>query len=219
MNETPSNIIRGAIEKLNKGIQPSIEYVNKEKWQSYFTPSDLARDMQKHAGITDTDIVLDPSAGVGNLVDGLDIPKENIYLIEPNGKFCEMLRKKGYINIIESTFEEATERDLLPKNINKIIMNPPFFKQTDLRHIVMSYDLINPDGIVVSVFGKNSVKERNLDNTMSQTLIDFNDLSERAQSYQIISLEEGTFKTSGTVCDTFVAVFEKGQKKIKHYRK
>lgn len=77
--------------------------------------------MQQSAHICDNDIVLDPSAGTGNLVNGLNIPKENIFLVEPNPEFCEFLRRSGYVNVIQSTFEDALDKRVLPNYISNII--------------------------------------------------------------------------------------------------
>jgi hypothetical protein len=218
MNEITTMKIIEAIEKFNKNIKPNDEYLTKEKWQAYFTPSELAKRMHELAKINEMDIVLDPSAGTGNLVDDLTIPKGNIFLIEPNKEFCQELRKKGYINIIEATFEEAIEKNLLPKNITKIIMNPPFSKQTDLIHIAMAYDIISPNGIVISITGKNSLFEKEPNGNISIFLNNFNRVCNDAEKIEIVPLPEGSFKESGTICDTCLVFLEKGNQKNKEKR-
>ena len=215
MHEISPDLVTQAIDKQNSGIKTSDEHKYKEEWQSYFTPQKLAAEMHELANITTNDIVLDPSAGVGNLVDGLKVPKKNIFLVEPNPEFCEELRKKGYQNVINSTFEEAIEMGLLPPSITKIIMNPPFTKQIDLVHVSLAHDIISEGGTIVSVVGNNSLFEKS---PKSKILKAFEDICVNAEESKVIPLPEGTFEESGTICDTNLVFLIKGKKIDNEYK-
>lgn len=205
--------IKEAIQKANNQIPLSKEQIERERLQAYFTPSEISKKMQQSAHICDKDIVLDPSAGTGNLVNGLNVPKENIFLVEPNPEFCEFLRRSGYVNVIQSTFEEALDKKVLPNNISKILMNPPFSKQSDLKHILLAYQLLNKGGTLVSIIGKNSLLERDIHNQKSTTLENFISTYKSSKFHQIVNLEPASFEESGTICDTCMIVLEKERAK------
>lgn len=209
IKEVSTKIIQEAIQKANNQIPLSKEQIEREKLQSYFTPLNIATKMQQLAHISDNDIVLDPSAGTGNLVNGLKVPKENIFLVEPNSEFCKFLRKSGYVNVIQSTFEEALCKKVLPNNISKILMNPPFSKQSDLKHILLAYRLLNKGGTLVSIIGKNSLWERDINNQKSPTLEKFIEICKLSKFHQIVNLEPASFEKSGTICDTCMIILEK----------
>lgn len=77
-------------------------------------------------------LILDPAAGTGNLISDLKVPKNSIFAIEPDTKSCDILRKKGFINVINTNFEKAVANNLIPTPTH-IIMNPPFSKQQDIK--------------------------------------------------------------------------------------
>lgn len=209
IKEVSTGIIREVIQKANNQFPLSKEQVEREKLQAYFTPPEISKKMQQLAHICDNDIVLDPSAGTGNLVNGLNVPKDNIFLVEPNPEFCEFLRRSGYVNVIQSTFEEALDKKVLPNNISKILMNPPFSKQSDLKHILLAYELLNKGGTLVSIIGKNSLLERDINNQKSPTLENFINTCKSSKSHQLVNLEPNSFEESGTICDTCMIILEK----------
>ena len=63
--------IREAIKKANNQLPVSKEQEERERLQAYFTPLDIAKRMQESAHISEDDIILEPSAGIGNLVNGI----------------------------------------------------------------------------------------------------------------------------------------------------
>lgn len=209
IKEVSTWTIKEAIQKANNQNPLSKEQIEREKLQAYFTPLEISKKMQQLAHICDKDIVLDPSAGTGNLVNGLNIPKENIFLVEPHPEFCEFLRRSGYVNVIQSTFEDALDKRVLPNNISKILMNPPFSKQSDLKHILLAYELLNKGGTLVSIIGKNSLLERDINNQKSPTLKNFISTCKSSKFHQIINLEPASFEESGTICDTCMIILEK----------
>ena len=213
IKEVSIETIKENIQKANNQIPLSKEQIEREKLQAYFTPLEISKKMQQSAHICDNDIVLDPSAGTGNLVNGLNIPKENIFLVEPNPEFCEFLRRNGYVNVIQSTFEDALDKRVLPNNISKILMNPPFSKQSDLKHILLAYELLNKGGTLVSIIGKNSLLERDINNQKSPTLENFINICKSSKIHQIVNLEPASFEESGTICDTCMIILEKERTK------
>lgn len=114
----------------------------------HFTPKAIVNKMIDHAGIKENDIVLESSAGIGNIADG--ITYNNVDVIEINPSFRELLKLKGY-NVIGSDFLEFNEHN----KYNKIIMNPPFSKNQDIKHLKHAYNLLDNNGKIISLTSKH----------------------------------------------------------------
>ncbi len=114
------------------------------------TPRWLAEKMMNSLQIlNDGHLVLEPSAGEGDLVDlfGIRHHENPIDCVELNGDKCEVLKSKGY-NVIHGDFLTL---DLPKYGYSRIIAAPPFKANIDLQHIRKMYDCLNPGGILVSL--------------------------------------------------------------------
>lgn len=84
-------------------------------------------------------ILLDPSAGKGDILDVVDTGREK-YSFEVESALKGILKSKGYIAIGDD-FLQATKEDI--SHIDLIIMNPPF--SADDKHILHAWN-IAPSG-------------------------------------------------------------------------
>lgn len=109
-----------------------------EKFDFYPTPEVLVKRVQELADIKDTDNVLEPSAGTGSLLSGLN--KDNVTCVELNEVLATILKEKGY-KVSNEAFE-----DFSGGKFNKIIMNPPFGKRLDAKHIIKAFNEHLVDG-------------------------------------------------------------------------
>lgn len=109
-----------------------------DKFDFYPTPPVLVDVVQELADVKETDTVLEPSAGTGSLVKGL--PVRQVDCIELNETLATILKEKGY-NVQNCAFEAAEI-----KQYDKIIMNPPFGKRLDAKHIKLAFDKFLKDG-------------------------------------------------------------------------
>lgn len=109
-----------------------------DKFDFYPTPQVLVDIVQELADIKETDTVLEPSAGTGSLVKGL--PIKQVDCIELNETLATILKEKGY-NVQNCAFEDAEV-----KQYDKIIMNPPFGKRLDAKHIKLAFNKFLKDG-------------------------------------------------------------------------
>lgn len=109
-----------------------------DKFDFYPTPQVLVDVVQELADVKETDTVLEPSAGTGSLVKGL--PVKQIDCIELNETLATILKEKGY-DVQNCAFEDAEI-----KQYDKIIMNPPFSKRLDAKHIKLAFDKFLKDG-------------------------------------------------------------------------
>jgi phospholipid N-methyltransferase len=118
------------------------------------TPPKLAEKMVKELEIKPGMNVLEPSAGKGDLADAVrnSHPEANIEVIEPVGDLRNILKAKGH-TIIDRDFEGfEAEAD---KSYDRIIMNPPFSKNRDVKHVKKAYDLLKPGGKLVAITGNH----------------------------------------------------------------
>lgn len=109
-----------------------------DKFDFYPTPQVLVDEVQRLANIKESDTVLEPSAGTGSLLSGL--PVKQVDCIELNETLATILKEKGY-NVQNCAFENAEV-----KQYDKIIMNPPFGKRLDAKHIKLAFDKFLKDG-------------------------------------------------------------------------
>ena len=160
----------------------------KKEYQYFPTPEVIVDKMIELAEIQPSNILLEPSAGQGAIVD--KFPKENIFTcIELNPSNAKVLNNKGY---------QVLERDFLTYSdykFDRIVMNPPFSKQQDVDHILHAWDLLEDGGILVSVVSESPFFRENKKSVEFRQWLEENDAD-------VIELDAGAFKESGTMVKT-----------------
>ena len=102
-------------------------------------------------------------------------------------------------------YEVITGQDFLQydgEQWDRIVMNPPFSRQQDIDHVMKAYELLAPDGILVSVM---SVSFQFRTNRKSEEFRDFLD----SVGASVYDLPEGAFKESGTMIRSCIVVIRK----------
>lgn len=153
-------IIDSSLETVFSNHKIDISLIEREQKQSYYTNPSLANILASYINnsCTEKSILLDPAAGIGNLTDKVKIPKENIYLVEPDDECVRILREKGYKHVIHGTFEEYLEKRKQPK-FTHVIMNPPFKNRTDLLFFNKCFKLLSEEGRIAAIISENSIYE------------------------------------------------------------
>lgn len=161
----------------------------------YFpTPPEIVKLMIELLEMHPDDVILEPSAGQGHIADYL--PKDKLLIGEILPENRQILKEKGYKNIVFSDFLKYEF-----EGVKKIIMNPPFEKQVDIDHVLHAYKYLNQGGIIVSVMSAGVLFRNNLKTKKFR--------EEFLNNAHIIQLPEGSFKTSGTYVNAIIVKIKK----------
>lgn len=129
------------------------EYTKWKRFRQFFpTPPALATVMCNLAHITKETTVLEPSAGHGNLLSPIK-EAQKIIAVEIDEKNVDILRKQGYY-VIHDMFENVVDSI---ENVDRVIMNPPFSGQRDLKHTMLAFDKLKEGGILVGIISENNL--------------------------------------------------------------
>jgi len=161
----------------------------KQLYQAFFTPADLAKRVVELADVAGRS-VLEPSAGEGALVqECLNAGCESLTAVELNAETCVKLRQvndgdRGQCKpfIYEADFLSLKLRK---GDFDRIVMNPPFTRNQDVRHVERALTFLAPGGVLVAIMSPNTARPG------------FQDLLTR-YDYDIEEVPAGTFKESGT---------------------
>lgn len=169
--------------------------------QLFPTPVDLARRMVDEADIQASHSILEPSAGTGRILDAIfeSAPSAAVFAVEINSKLAQTLanrfatpgdRANGICStVLEGDFLEMQRPQL--GTFDRILMNPPFEKGSDIRHIKHALTLLNPGGRLVAICADGPRQRAALE------LL--------AETWE--PLPSGTFTESGTGVNVVLAVF------------
>jgi predicted RNA methylase len=120
----------------------------KKEYQFFETPSKVAKIVCKWAEINEDCNVLEPSAGKGNIANEiLTYSPRSITVVELDKKHAPFLNGKYDQCFVGQDFLTWNP----PILYDRIVMNPPFSKKRDIRHILRAFDLLEKGGILVSI--------------------------------------------------------------------
>lgn len=168
--------------------------------QFFATPPEVADWLVMLAGgVHDDEKVLEPSAGTGAIIDAIHRSCPDVivdcYELMPENK--EILSKKDNIRILGDDF---TKCDIA--QYDKIIANPPFSKNQDIRHVRRMYECLNPGGVLAAITGPH------WEFGSESECKDFRQWLEDNGGKKF-EIKEGTFKESGTGTKTITIVINK----------
>lgn len=114
------------------------------------TPNSVIDIMLDYAGDIEGKIVLEPSAGHGAIAERLRAAGADVCCIEMNSRLRDILTLKNFELVERDFLEYEAERD-----IDLIIMNPPFEKLADIDHVNHALKLLPEGGKLISVMGES----------------------------------------------------------------
>lgn len=187
-----SNPSDGLDEMINTGEWTDV----KKEFQYFPTPKNIVKRMIELAEIKSGDFLLEPSAGQGSILD--EFPKGNRYVaIELMENNVKVLCDKGY-TVSDTDFLQVKDSYYF----DKIVMNPPFTKQQDVKHILHAWNFVASGGRLVSIVSESPFFRENSLSVAFRNWLEENDA-------EVIELESGDFKESGTMVKTRIIVVDK----------
>lgn len=133
---------------------PSEVEDEQKKFQAYYTPPELARRVVELAQIKPGMLVLEPSAGEGALADEVhDLygVQQFIRCVEVSQEATDVLLRKGFNTRIGDFLSYAYPSNEFPLQFDRVVMNPPFTQQQDIKHVLHAIKFVRLGGILVAV--------------------------------------------------------------------
>jgi predicted RNA methylase len=183
--------------KLGLALETGKVVDEKKLYQAFYTPPELARMLVLHASV-EGKIVLEPSSGDGALVDAcFDAGAASVHAVELNPEAFNQLAapKKPRPNSFRAVFGDFLSTPPPCVLYERIVMNPPFTRGADIKHLERALKFLAPGGVCVCVLmgDKVSVKERLLCKTGQGSCV-------------VYDCPADSFKESGTSIKTSFAV-------------
>ncbi len=152
----------------------------KKERQAFYTPAEIAREVAKLATVRGFH-VLEPSAGDGALVHACFVQgAANVHAIE---------KEEGCRAKLEETGAEVSIEDFLTlppyRQFSRILMNPPFSKGQDVKHIAYAIQWLKTGGQLYAIVPASD-----------------NPKLERLGATTVASFPAGAFKSAGTMIAT-----------------
>ncbi|WPJ21802.1 DdrB-like ParB superfamily domain [Pseudoalteromonas phage vB_Pun_Y3] len=190
---------KSKLSQMEQDLQRTV-LSNRNAFNDFFpTPETIATDIADMADIEQGMRVLEPSAGNGLLADAARAQGASVDVVEMGGQLRDILQEKGY-NLIGSDFLEVEAS----QEYDRIIMNPPFSKDQDIKHVEHAYKMLKPGGKLVAITSSSAGDRANKTNKAFKDWLDSLDAEQQP-------LPEGAFKSSlnPTGVSTKVIVIEK----------
>lgn len=175
----------------------------KKEYQFFGTPDALGDTCVEMLDLQEYDFLVEPSAGQGALIKAVHRahPGHLVHyceLMPLNRKFLEKIPDTQYLcdNFLK------LGRSRLIGTVTKIIANPPFSDSQDCKHIRLMYDLLAPNGTLVSIAGKGwNFRPYKEDKEFRQWLT--------TVGSEVIPVPAGTFSESGTTIEACIIKINK----------
>lgn len=167
-----------------------------KKYQYFPTPSNLVDKAIRAADLQPHHTWLEPSAGQGAIASKSKAISPYGMLIELMPENANLLRKQGYLTL------EMDFLDLDGGKFDRIIANPPFSRNADIKHIQKMYEHLTDNGILVSfaskswTFGSQKIQQKFRDWLVQVGAV-------------VEEIESGAFKASGTNISTVMITIKR----------
>jgi len=172
----------------------------KKKFQFFETPMHIAMRLAARLGdIKDSDKILEPSAGRGALVNAVleTWPDHVIDCYELMEENRDELAKIPNARLLGNDFMEAEVG-----MYDKIIANPPFTNNQDIKHVMKMWDHLADGGQMAVIMSKHWQFASDKASKDFRSFVESND-------YDITDLPAGSFKDSGTNVESLMLVLWK----------
>jgi len=192
-------------------VNLSEEKRTREKDAFFPTPVKIVDKMIEIAGLKPDSIMLESSAGTGRILDEarkIVNSLDNFVVIELNESRQQVLRSKGYHVDFGGTFEDSLKDPEILKKLkrcDKVVINPPFKNDMDVKHLLISYMVCADKADIVSIMQENSLY---YSRSIHKVFKEFLNLIGK-DAYEVKSLPAGSFKSEMTTVDTVIIHIKK----------
>lgn len=166
------------------------------------TPDEVVQMMLDRADIQDGNYVLEPNAGDGAISSKIVTAAANLKVevaeIRPDA--CEQLEKDDiYAEVHRGDFLTVSSAEYY----DRILMNPPFGKQADIKHVMHAYNFLKYGGVLVAIMSAGVTFRENALTRQFREMVE-------ANGGTIEKLPPNSFKSSGTSVETVIVTVKKG---------
>ena len=171
--------------KLGLMLETGVAVDEKKLFQAFFTPAALADQLASLADVAGK-TVLEPSAGHGALADAcLRHDAAAVECVELNPEAAARLEAKGYAVRRGDSLSMRSE-----PLYERVVMNPPFTRDQDVRHVRHALGFLKPGGLLAAVMAGNTARPK------------FRALLADLDLYRLVPVPAGAFKEAGTSVST-----------------
>lgn len=193
--KTKTHYFSNGPEKLLSFLEGKEVIDQKKSFQAFFTPPKIAARAVELAEVNGKS-VLEPSCGAGNLLVEIRVFGAKIIKgVEINGEFAEQARSKGF-TVANIDFFKLNPKDDTIGYVDRVVMNPPYDKNTWVKHIEHAWKFLKDGGRLVAICPNAQ------HNRFFKKFIEGKD-------YSIEEIEAGAFAESGTQIATMIVVINK----------
>lgn len=155
-----AHVFSGGIEgQLAEALAAGRAVDVKRTLEQFFTPPALAGRMVARADLKPGDKVLEPSAGDGALIRAAlnaGIRPRDIWAYEIDERLRAALRTEFFSAFgaggLGVDFLEAKPEPVF----DAVLMNPPFSRNQDIRHVRHAFDMLKPGGRLVAIMSEHA---------------------------------------------------------------
>lgn len=169
----------------------------KQEFGAFFSPPAVVKRVMELADIRPEMLVLEPNAGEGALALPASKAGARVVCVEILNHYAEHLDEM--IRFDRVICGDFLKQDFAPV-YHRIVMNPPFAKQADIRHVMHAAKFLRPGGKLVSVMSAGVQFRTN------KLTADFRDFLLSRPS-AIERLPEESFKESGSGVNACIVSF------------
>lgn len=160
--------------------------------QLFVTPKELGEQVVELADIQPGQRVLEPSAGTGSLIGALGwtwyADGGELTAVEINQQLAAQLQEKFPAVKVHQADFLATNGEI--GTFDRIVMNPPFGKGADIKHVLHAREKLNPGGRLVAIVANGPRQQEQL----------------KPLAEEWIDLPAGSFKQAGTNVNAAIVV-------------
>lgn len=181
-------------EKLGIALESGKIADTKKEYQAFYTPKEVARELVDYADIRYGHDVLEPSCGEGAIAWEISITEcKSLCCVEVNPEAAKLVEDTFGIPVKVADFLTIEPKPAF----DRIVMNPPFSRSQDVKHIMHAFKFLRPGGVLIAILSPS------FEFRTDKIHVEFNELLKN-HGEVLQDLPEGTFKESGTNIRTVV---------------